>query len=72
MCVQDKQWNSAQITDNIQNNNVIVTLLTRSSSPGSAGFPSGCCRLKLWPSGHCRSESLARDQAGEVSTRDCS
>lgn len=71
MCVQDKQCSSAQITDNIQYNNiVVVTLLTHSSSPGSAGFPSGCCRLKLWPSGHCRSESLARNQTGEVSTCD--
>ena len=33
--------------------------LTHSSSQGSAGFPSGCCRLKPWPSGRCQSESLA-------------
>lgn len=39
--------------------------LTHSSSPGSAGFPSGCCRLRLWPSGRCRSELLATNQEDE-------
>lgn len=41
--------------------------LTHSSFPSSAGFPSGCCRLKLWPSGHCLSESLATNQHREKS-----
>lgn len=44
----------------------IISLLTHSSSPGSAGFPSGCCRLKLWPSDHCQSESLAGKQTAEI------
>lgn len=40
-------------------------LLTHSSSPDSVDFPSGCCRLKLWPSGRCLSELLARNKAGQ-------
>lgn len=44
----------------------IISLLTHSSSPGSASFPSGCCRLKLWPSDHCQSESLAGKQTAEI------
>ena len=35
------------------------TWLTRSSSPGSAGFPSGCCKPRRGPSGHCLSDWLA-------------
>lgn len=44
----------------------IISLLTHSSSPGSAGFPSGCCRLTLWPSDHCQSESLAGKQTAAI------
>lgn len=39
---------------------VTAVLLTHSSSPDSAGFPLDCCKPKLWPSGRCLSESLAR------------
>lgn len=34
-------------------------LLTHSSFLSSAGFPSGCYKLKLWSSSHCRSGLLA-------------
>lgn len=61
MCDQAKKSATVyQITDIIQYITIIMILLTHSSSPGSAGFPSGCCRPKLWPSGRYLSESLAR------------
>ncbi len=34
-------------------------LLTHSSSLSSAGFPSGCYKLMLWPSSRCQSGLLA-------------